>query len=46
MNLDYDNSGYFLLKIYNFNRYDTTPRDVTNIYPDGKPTSRESKIED
>jgi len=26
--------------------YDTTPRDVTNIYPDGKPTSRESKIED
>ena len=25
--------------------YDPTPRDVTNIYPDGKPTSRESKIE-
>ncbi len=26
--------------------YDPTPRDVTNIYPDGKPTSHESKIED
>jgi len=26
--------------------YDTTPRDITNIYPDGKPTSQESKIED
>jgi len=26
--------------------YDTTPRDVTNIYPDGRPTSHESKLED
>ena len=26
--------------------YNTTPRDVTNIYPDGKPVSRDSKIED
>jgi len=26
--------------------YDTTPRDVTNIYPDGKPVSHDSKIED
>jgi len=26
--------------------YDTTPRDVTNIYPDGRPTSQNSKIED
>ena len=26
--------------------YDTTPRDVTNIYPDGKPTSHKSKLED
>jgi hypothetical protein len=26
--------------------YDTTPHDVTNIYPDGKPASQESNIED
>ena len=26
--------------------YDITPRDITNIYPDGKPASHESKIED
>ncbi|MHA1234219.1 MAG: hypothetical protein ACTSQL_03930, partial [Promethearchaeota archaeon] len=26
--------------------YDTTPRDVTNIYPDGKPASHDSKIKD
>ncbi|MBY9014043.1 MAG: hypothetical protein KGD70_16920, partial [Candidatus Lokiarchaeota archaeon] len=26
--------------------YDTTPRDVTNIYPDGKPVSHESNTED
>lgn len=26
--------------------YDTTPRDVTNIYPDGIPTSHEPNIED
>ena len=26
--------------------YDTTPRDVTNIYPDGKPVSHDSKTED
>ena len=26
--------------------YNTTPRDITNIYPDGKPASKLSKIED
>ena len=40
---------YNIQKLYSLmdkKGYDTTPRDVTNIYPSGKHTSHESKIEE